>query len=47
MNIYTSIHYQYEVKLIKTPGVSATLTTTCGNNTLRGGKSSLLSGHSL
>jgi hypothetical protein len=47
MKIYYSVHYQYEVKVLKTPGLMSTLTTTCGNNTLRGGRSSLLSGHSL
>lgn len=38
MIIYHSIHYQYEVKVLKTPGIMSTLTTTCGNNTLRGGQ---------
>ena len=41
MKIYYSIHYQYEVKVLKTQGIMSTLTTTCGNNTLRGGAEAL------
>lgn len=39
MTTYHSIHYQYEVKVLKTQGIMSTLTTTCGNNTFGGGKS--------
>ena len=38
MIIYYSIMSQFGAKVMKTPGIMSTLTTTCGNNTLRGGQ---------